>query len=292
MGTNGVLVVDKTQDWTSMDVCAKLRWVFHEKRVGHAGTLDPLATGVLPVFVGRATRAADFVAQGEKEYIATLRLGVVTTTQDVTGETLESHIVPAGAAEALAAALPRFTGELEQVPPMYSAIKREGKKLYELARKGVEVERKPRHITIHALEILGQEGPADFTLRVVCSKGTYIRTLCHDLGQALGCGGTMAALRRTRVGRFDIGQAVTLDALTKAPDPTAFLRGAETCFAQPSVTIQGRALKLALCGNPFPLDAPAGEYRVFGPEGDFLLLGRCDGRECRIIKSFYEVEQL
>lgn len=291
MGTNGVLVVDKPADWTSMDVCAKLRGVFHEKRVGHAGTLDPMATGVLPVFVGRATRAADFVAEGEKEYVAQLRLGVVTTTQDVTGDILETHALPAGVGEALAAVLPRFTGELEQVPPMYSAIKKEGKKLYELARKGIEVERKPRRITIHALELLSQDGPADFTLRVVCSKGTYIRTLCHDIGQALGCGGTMAALRRTRVGQFDIGQAVTLDELVQAPDPAAFLRGVETCFAQSGVTIQGLALKRALCGNPFPLDAPAGEYKVFDPEGDFLLLGRCDGKECRIIKSFYEVEQ-
>lgn len=291
MGTNGVLVVDKPTDWTSMDVCAKLRGVFHEKRVGHAGTLDPMATGVLPVFVGRATRCADFVAQGEKEYIAALRLGVVTTTQDVTGDTLETRAVSANAGEALCALLPRFTGEVEQIPPMYSAIKKEGKKLYELARKGIEVERKPRYITIHALEILSQDSPADFTLRVVCSKGTYIRTLCHDLGRALGCGGTMAALRRTRVGQFDISQAVTLDELTKASDPTAFLRGAETCFAQPNVTIQGRALKLALCGNPFPLEAPVGEYKVFGPQGDFLLLGRCDGKECRIIKSFYEVKE-
>lgn len=291
MGTNGVLVVDKPADWTSMDVCAKLRGVFHEKRVGHAGTLDPMATGVLPVFVGRATRAADFVAEGEKEYVAQLRLGVVTTTQDVTGDILETHVLPAGVGEALAAVLPRFTGELEQVPPMYSAIKKEGKKLYELARKGIEVERKPRRITIHALELLSQDGPADFTLRVVCSKGTYIRTLCHDIGQALGCGGTMAALRRTRVGQFDIGQAVTLDELVQAPGPAAFLRGVETCFAQSGVTIQGLALKRALCGNPFPLDAPAGEYKVFDPEGNFLLLGRCDGKECRIIKSFYEVEQ-
>lgn len=291
MGTNGVLVVDKPADWTSMDVCAKLRGVFHEKRVGHAGTLDPMATGVLPVFVGRATRAADFVAEGEKEYVAQLRLGVVTTTQDVTGDILETHVLSAGVGEALAAVLPRFTGELEQVPPMYSAIKKEGKKLYELARKGIEVERKPRRITIHALELLSQDGPADFTLRVVCSKGTYIRTLCHDIGQALGCGGTMAALRRTRVGQFDIGQAVTLDELVQAPDPAAFLRGVETCFAQSGVTIQGLALKRALCGNPFPLDAPAGEYKVFDPEGSFLLLGRCDGKECRIIKSFYEVEQ-
>lgn len=290
MGINGVLVMDKPQDWTSMDVCAKLRGVFHEKRVGHAGTLDPMATGVLPVFVGRATRCADFVAEGEKEYLATLRLGLVTNTQDVTGETLETYDVPADIEAKLQAILPQFTGKIEQIPPMYSAIKVGGKKLYELARKGVEVARRPRSVTIHALEILSQKSPSDFTLRVVCSKGTYIRTLCHDMGQALGCGGVMAALRRVRVGQFSLDNALTMNALTAAPDPAALLRGVETCFAQPSVTIEGLALKRALCGNPFPLKAQPGEYKVFAPDGAFLLLGRCDGEECRIIKSFYEVE--
>ena len=288
MGLNGVLVIDKPPDWTSMDVCAKLRGLFHEKRVGHAGTLDPMATGVLPVFVGRATRAVDFVAEGEKEYIARLRLGLVTDTQDTTGTVLEQKSVPADVRAQLEALLPRFTGEIQQVPPMYSAIKVQGKKLYELARKGVEVERKPRAVTIHALEVLEGDG-SDFTLRVVCSKGTYIRTLCHDIGQALGCGGTMAELRRTQVGQFTLQDAVTMDALTAAEDPAAYLRGVDTCFGQPSVTIQGLALKRALCGNPFPLDAPAGEYKVFDPDGTFLLLGKCDGRECKIIKSFYEV---
>ena len=288
MALNGVVVVDKPRDWTSMDVCAKLRGVFHEKRVGHAGTLDPMATGVLPVFVGRATRAVDFVAEGEKEYIATLRLGLVTDTQDTTGTVLEQNPVPADARQKLEAILPRFTGEIEQVPPMYSAIKIRGKKLYELARKGVEVERKPRTVTIHALEVV-DGSDSDFTLRVVCSKGTYIRTLCHDIGQALGCGGTMAQLRRTRVGQFALEDAVALEDLTLAENPAGFLRGVDTCFAQPSVTIQGLALKRALCGNPFPLDAPAGEYKVFDPDGNFLLLGMSDGKECKIIKSFYEV---
>ena len=288
MGLNGVLVIDKPPDWTSMDVCAKLRGIFHEKRVGHAGTLDPMATGVLPVFVGRATRAVDFVADGEKEYIARLRLGLVTDTQDTTGTVLEESPVPADGRARLEALLPRFTGDIQQIPPMYSAIKVQGKKLYELARKGMEVERKPRTVTIHALEVLEGEG-GDFTLRVVCSKGTYIRTLCHDMGRALGCGGTMAALRRTRVGQFALKDAVTLEELTAAADPAAFLRGVDACFHAPAVTIQGPALKRALCGNPFPLEGEAGEYKVFDPQGNFLLLGVSDGRECRIIKSFYEV---
>ncbi len=290
MGTNGVVIVDKPADWTSMDVCAKLRGVFHEKRVGHGGTLDPMATGVLPVFVGRATRAADFVGAGEKEYVAAIQLGVVTTTQDLTGEVLSTGSVPADAQARLKALLPRFTGELDQVPPMYSAIKKEGKKLYELARKGLEVDRPPRRITVYELELLPDvPGENCFSLRVVCSKGTYVRTLCHDLGQALGCGATMAALRRTRVGRFSLADAVPLDELVAAGDPVALLRGVETCFDQPSVTVRGKALRLALCGNPFPLEMPAGEYRVFDPEGKFLLLGRGDGAQCRVVKSFYEV---
>ncbi len=291
MGINGLLVVDKPQDWTSMDVCAKLRGVFGEKRVGHGGTLDPLATGVLPVFVGRATRAADLVAAGEKEYLASLRLGLTTNTQDVTGETLETKTVPADAEARLRAVLPRFTGPIQQVPPMYSAIKKEGKKLYELARKGVEVERAARRVTVSALDLTGRTEEGDFLLRVVCSKGTYIRTLCHDMGQALGCGGAMSQLRRVRVGRFGIEDAVSLDCLVSAADPRVYLRGVDSCFDAPKVTVQGLALKRALCGNPFPLKAPAGEWRVYDPAGQFLLLGRSDGQECRVVKSFYEVER-
>ncbi len=289
MGVNGVLTIDKPAGWTSMDVCAKLRGILREKRVGHAGTLDPMATGVLPVLVGRATRAVDFVAQGEKEYVAALRLGVETDTQDLTGAVLAQAPVPPDARARLEALLPRFTGEIDQVPPMYSAVKVGGRKLYELARKGMEVERRPRRVTIHTLEILDQSGPGAFTLRVVCSKGTYVRTLCHDLGRALGCGGAMAVLRRTRVGRFTLEGAVTLETVAQAPDPAALLTGVENCFDQSAVTIRGKALTLALHGNPFPLEAPAGEYKVFDPDGAFLLLGRSDGTVCRIVKSFYEV---
>ncbi len=286
----GVLVVDKPADWTSMDVCAKLRGVFHQKRVGHGGTLDPMATGVLPVFLGRATRAVEFVTDGEKEYIASLRLGVTTDTQDTTGTVLEERPVEV-TGERLCKVLEQFAGDIMQVPPMYSAIKIDGKKLYELARKGKEVERKPRPVTIHALELLGwPDAGEDFKLRVVCSKGTYVRTLCHDIGQALGCGGCMAELRRTRVGAFPIGEAVTMETLVNAADPWQYVRPVEDCFPQPSVTISGTALKRARNGNPFPLAKPAGEVKVFDENGDFLLLGRCDGKECRVVKSFYEVE--
>ena len=156
-----------------MDVCAKLRGILQERRIGHGGTLDPMATGVLPVFVGQATRAVEFAENGEKEYVAGLRLGIVTNTQDVTGEVLETHPVQVSR-EDIAMVLSRFLGPQEQIPPMYSAVKIGGKKLYELARKGQEVARKPRNITIWELELLDQTGPADFLLRCRCSKGTYI----------------------------------------------------------------------------------------------------------------------
>lgn len=290
MGTNGVIIVDKPQDWTSMDVCAKLRGVFHEKRVGHAGTLDPMATGVLPVFIGRATRAVDFVSEGEKEYVAGLLLGVTTDTQDITGTPLPApapSLLPTR--EAVEEALKGFVGDIEQLPPMYSAIKIKGKKLYELARKGVEVERKPRKITIFELELLDQTAPDRYRLRVVCSKGTYIRTLCHDVGEKLGCGGCMAALRRTRVGRFTLAEARTLEDILSSEDPTALLTGVEECFDAPKAVISGLALKRALCGNPFPLKKADGTYRIFDEAGNFLLLGQCNGQECKLIKSFYEV---
>ena len=173
---NGILIVDKPQEWTSMDVCAKLRGIFHEKRAGHGGTLDPMATGVLPVFLGRATRAVEFAAEGDKEYIAGLRLGVTTNTQDMTGEILAEQPVNVTQTQ-LEEVLPAFQGDILQIPPMYSAIKIQGKKLYELARKGREVERPPRPVTIHSLTVEQQTGPGEFVLRVHCSKGTYVRTL-------------------------------------------------------------------------------------------------------------------
>ena len=280
---NGIIVIDKPQEWTSMDVCAKIRGVLHERRVGHAGTLDPMATGVLPVFVGRATRAVEFASESEKEYIAGLKLGVVTNTQDTTGQVVEERPVEADRAD-LEGALAAFRGEITQIPPMYSALKRDGKKLYELARAGKEVERAPRPVTIHALEVLDQTGPDRYTLRVRCSKGTYVRTLCHDIGAALGCGGCMSALRRTEAAGFSLAEAVPLEALLDAPDPAALLRPVDAYFFRyPAVTVEGTALRKAKNGNPFPCSAADGDWR------EFLLLGRCAGGMMSTIKSFFEV---
>jgi tRNA pseudouridine55 synthase len=286
---NGVLIVDKPGGWTSMDVCAKLRGVFHEKRVGHGGTLDPMATGVLPVFLGRATRAVEFATDSDKEYLAQLQLGVITATQDTTGQVLERCPVSA-TLEDLRAVLPRFTGAQEQLPPMYSAIKQDGKKLYELARKGIEVERKPRQIVIKELEITDRIDETTYELRVLCTKGTYVRTLCHDIGAALGCGGAMSALRRTRAAGYALDDAVTLDRVLDSPDPGALVRPVDSCFAPcPAVTIGGKALFRAKNGNPFPWDAPEGLYRVYGPDGGFLLLGECREGTMYTKKSFFEV---
>ena len=292
----GILVIDKPAGWTSMDVCAKLRGMFHEKRVGHAGTLDPMATGVLPVFIGRATRAVEFAAGSDKEYIAGLKLGVVTNTQDTTGEVLEQRPV-AAEREDVVRVLSQFTGLIEQLPPMYSAIKINGKKLYELARKGQEVERKPRPVTIHALEILDQ-APAqetDYLIRVACSKGTYVRTLCHDIGQALGCGGCMSSLQRVKAAGFTLADSVTLEAVQEAVDRgegESLLLPVDCCFAGLPVLVlkTAGAEKKIRNGAALPVrDVPDGEYRVYGMDKTFLALGRAVGGRLTTVKSFFEV---
>ena len=289
---NGIIIIDKPAGWTSMDVCAKLRGIFHEKRVGHAGTLDPMATGVLPVFLGRATRAVEFAEQTGKEYLAGLRLGLVTDTQDVTGRVLEERPVTCAPAE-VEAALAAFRGEILQVPPMYSAVKIGGKKLYELARKGREVERKPRPVTIHALELLERTGAGDYLLRVRCSKGTYVRTLCHDVGAALGCGGTLSALRRTEAAGFGLDRAVRLEDVQAAADrgeAERLLLPVDAYFRDPpALTVGLREERAARNGAAFPWRGADGTYRVYGPAGDFLLLGELERGRMRTVKSFYEV---
>ena len=272
-----------------MDVCAKLRGILREKRVGHGGTLDPMATGVLPVFVGRATRGVQYATDGKKEYIALLRLGQITDTQDITGTVLEEHPVTVGEEE-MNAVLPRFRGDIEQIPPMYSAIKIEGKKLYDLARKGKEVERKPRPITIYELELGERKSDTEWELRVVCSKGTYVRTLCHDIGGVLGCGGTMAALRRTRVAGFTLEQAVTLEEVQSCADPAALLTPVDGCFAElPALTLTAPQAKCVRNGLAFTYHGTEGEYRVYGPEGEFLALARVAEGKLSTVKSFFEV---
>ena len=290
---NGVLIIDKPEGWTSQDVCSKLRGIYQTRRVGHTGTLDPMATGVLVVFLGRGTRAVELCENDEKEYIAELTLGMVTDTQDTTGVVLETSPVEVSD-EALLQTLTRFTGPQQQIPPMYSAIKIGGKKLYDLARNGQTVERKPRNITISKLELLSREG-ATCTLRIKCSKGTYIRTLCHDIGRALGCGGCMSSLRRTMAGRFTLADAVTLDSVQEARlnnTHLSLVQPVDTVFAEfPAVTVDAACEKRGRNGNDFPCRADDGTYRVYSRDGSFLLLGRCTGGTMKTVKSFFEVNE-
>ncbi len=205
---NGVINIYKIKGFTSHDVVAKLRGIMKQKKIGHTGTLDPDATGVLPVCLGSATKLCDMLTDKEKEYIAKVQLGVTTDTQDMTGTVL-SHKEVNISNEEVSKAIESFIGLYEQVPPMYSALKVNGKKLYELAREGKEIERKARPVVIHYIEIINMSLP-EITIKVGCSKGTYIRTLCHDLGQKLGCGAAMAALERTKSGQFTLDTAITL----------------------------------------------------------------------------------
>ena len=286
---NGIVIVDKPQGWTSQDVTARLRRVFNTRRIGHGGTLDPMATGVLPVFVGRATRGVEFFEHAEKVYEAVLGLDITTDTEDITGTVLtESDAVIT--AEQLEAVLPQFRGEILQVPPMYSALKINGQKLCDLARKGQEVERKPRPITIHELELLG-EAPEGFRLRVRCSKGTYIRTLCKDIGEALGCGGCMAQLRRVQAGSYGIEEAVPLETLLETATAESYLRPVDSMFAQyPAVTLTANQEKRCRNGNAFTMQLESGTYRAYSQNGEFLMLAKVDGSVMSTIKSFFSVD--
>lgn len=286
---NGIVIVDKPQGWTSQDVTARLRRVFQTRRIGHGGTLDPMATGVLPVFVGRATRGVEFFEHAEKIYETVLRLGLSTDTEDISGTVLEEHPVNVNRQQ-VEAALAAFRGEIMQVPPMYSALKVDGRKLYELARKGVEVERQPRPITIHELTLLSMDG-SDVHLRVHCSKGTYIRTLCKDIGLSLGCGGCMAELRRIRAGEYDLNQAVPLETLLESEAPETFLRPVDSMFAAyPAVTLSPKQTLRCRNGNSFSVKLPEGTYRAYSESGEFLMLGRVEAGIMITVKSFFEPE--
>ena len=356
MSMSGIIIIDKPAGWTSHDVVAKLRGALRDsamrvdamrsdamrsdavcdnagindvnrkskkakQRIGHGGTLDPMATGVLPIFIGRATRAAEFCENAQKEYIAELRLGIVTDTQDITGTVLCKNEVTA-TYDDLVNALPRFKGQLTQIPPMYSAVKQGGKKLYELARSGVEVTRKARDIYISELDIMDepfertglpdntvitdaaenpdwlQENPlyrTSYTLRIVCSKGTYIRTLCHDIGALLGCGGTLSGLRRNRAGVYTIDMSHRMDEVlsyTLTDSVNEIMLPIDSIFSDyPSISIcESDIIKVkngAVCRTLS--DTEAGKYKVYAPNGDFLLLGEVKNNTVHTIKSFFEI---
>ena len=289
---NGIIIIDKPQQWTSNDVVSRLRRVFNTRRIGHGGTLDPMATGVLPVFVGRATRGVEFFEHAEKVYETTIRFGLTTDTEDITGKVLTETEVSLTETD-LQAVLPRFRGEILQVPPMYSAIKVNGQKLYDLARKGREVERQARPITIHELELLEFQGK-EARLRVRCSKGTYIRTLCKDIGEALGCGGCMAALRRVEAGEYTLEGSIPLrqllDISEAGGDVEHLLRPVDTMFAgHPVLHLNEKQARLVKNGNAFTESCADGTYRVYSPDGEFLALCKAESGKVSTVKSFFEV---
>lgn len=297
---NGVLIIDKPCDFTSFDVVAVVRRLSRERKIGHTGTLDPMATGVLPLLLGKATRAASLLEDSDKVYRAEFQLGVETDTQDNTGTVLRRSDAPVSH-EQLAAALPAFRGDILQTPPMYSAVRKDGKHLYELARQGIEVERESRPVTIYRLELLEyNETERRGSLLVDCSKGTYIRALCADLGQAVGSLGIMMALRRTRACGFSLEQALSLDdarALAERDQIESRVLPVESLFlslrqvsvtAAQSVRFQnGGALALERLHAGTPL-APGARVRVYSPDGIFLGLGRADteAQELAVLKLF------
>ena len=286
---NGIINVYKEAGYTSFDVVARLRGIAGQKKIGHTGTLDPDATGVLPVCLGNATKLCEYLTDKTKEYEAGFVLGIETDTQDISGKvTAENYvnlvdITP----DKIKAVISGFKGRQQQIPPMYSALKVDGKRLYELARNGIEVERKPRDIEIYDIEVLNVN-EKDIGIRVVCSKGTYIRTLIYDIGRQLGCGATMTALKRTRSGAFSIETAFKLDRLEKifkGEDElpvSDIVTPVDSVFSEyPALTVKNEELKRVLNGN-YVNHKHIGEYlRIYDPEDRFLALyvyNRRDGR--------------
>ena len=289
---NGILLVDKPRDWTSFDVAAKLKGLCQTRRIGHSGTLDPMATGLLVMFLGRATRAVPFAEDHDKRYLASLRPGLVTDTQDITGHVLETH-EHAVRPEELGEALRAFRGEIEQIPPMYSAIRVNGRRLYQIARKGGEIDRKARPVVIHSLELLGQNEDGDFLLDLRCSKGTYVRTLCHDIGQVLGCGACLSALRRIEVGDFSVENAYTMNELIAAAEAGTIedlLLGVDALFpGMERVYVDAETERRIRCGNTSHTDLGDGRALVYGPSGELLMLGEVREGVLYTVKSFFEV---
>lgn len=300
---NGILCIDKPQGFTSFDVVAKLRGIAQTRRIGHAGTLDPMATGVLPLFLGRATKACDLLPDQNKRYTATFRLGLETDTLDITGTVVSEHPVSADEAQVREAAS-RFTGEIFQVPPMYSARKVGGKKLCDLARQGVEVEREARLVCIHRLEFLVCDPATQtYTIDVSCSKGTYIRTLIADIGAVLGCGAVLTALRRTEAAGYTLNDCVTLEEVQRCADADrlpGLLQPVSSAFgalaqvrltqAQDRLFRNGVRLdtaRLAFFEGGTRLDrTPEGNLAVYSSEGTFLGIARPVGDELRLVKLF------
>ncbi len=293
---DGIVVVDKPQDFTSFDVCAKLRGIFETRKIGHAGTLDPMATGVLPVFIGSATKACDVLPNDKKAYTAQFKLGIKTNTQDIWGEVLkseESYITE----DELVMAADTFLGDIKQLPPMYSAVKVNGQKLYKLARQGIEIERDEREAHIYTLDILSfDEDSQSGEMYVVCSKGTYIRTLICDIAELLGTCGVMTGLRRNESSGFSLENAITIDRLQTLKDSgkldSAVIATDKAFLCYESVKLDKKRTWLYKNGVALRADQiskKSGTFRVYGNDKEFLGLLSNDTNEntTRRIKNFY-----
>lgn len=284
---DGVIVLNKPKGKTSHDMVYFVRRLTGIKRVGHTGTLDPMAEGVLPICIGKATKAADMLTASDKGYTAVMRLGKTTDTLDAEGEVTSEHEVTCTEDE-IRAAVDEFVGEISQIPPMYSAIKKDGKKLYELAREGIEIEREARTVTIHSIDVLSIDG-CDVTIDVRCSKGTYIRTLCDDIGARLGCGAYMTALTRTKSGMFSIENSYKPEELSG--DISQKLIPTDRLFAHLH-SVKVNDFLAAKVKNGVPIRylklSEGKEYRVYDEQGSFLCVSRFCGGELKMEKAFWD----
>lgn len=287
---NGIIVINKERGFTSHDVVAKMRRILNTKKIGHTGTLDPEATGVLPICIGKATRVCDMILNSDKEYIAEIKFGITTDTQDVFGNILSERKVSLES-EKIKEAVMAFEGKISQLPPMYSAVKIGGKKLYEYARKGVEVERKPREVEIKKITLLNSDKDTA-KIRVLCSKGTYIRTLCSDIGEYLNCGACMTSLVRTKSAGFDIENAYTLEYLEKNGFESCLLKTDTVFMDLPSLKVDDEIKTRLINGAKSTIKANSGLYRVYDMNESFVCVGKVfeyNGRNVVVSeKLFYE----
>lgn len=303
---DGMITIYKEKGYTSHDVVAKLRGILHQKKIGHTGTLDPDAVGVLPVCLGKGTKLCGLLTDKDKTYIAVCRLGIETDTQDMTGQILQQHTVNVTAKE-VKECITSFLGAYEQIPPMYSALKVGGRKLCDLAREGISVERKPRTVMIYGAELLSyDETGHSFTMEVHCSKGTYIRTLCHDIGRKLGCGAAMQQLTRTRVAQFMLDEALTLkqvEELYKSGNLNDYVIPIDAMFPEyGKVSVKKDACKRLYNGNVLYTedliklqeneqgDTAGQEFLVYDAEGRFIAVYQEKDHEYRPVKMFYSIE--
>lgn len=288
---NGIIVINKEKGYTSHDVVAKLRKILNTRKIGHTGTLDPEATGVLPICIGKATKVSDMILNSGKEYTAKIKFGVTTDTQDIFGNVISQKEVNLSHEE-IVSAIKSFEGDITQIPPMYSAIKIDGKKLYEYARKGIEVERKTRQVTINKIEISDVSSDSA-TIKVDCSKGTYIRTLCEDIGKKLGCGGCMESLARTRSSIFNIEKSVKIDDVTYENHQNYLIATDEVFSEYPKIIVNNEIKSRLINGAKSTIKKDIGMYRVYDEKGSFICVGEVEfynGRNVVLSEKLFYTE--